>query len=234
MKKSDPQKGKIAKLKKKMCELFPLIPATTINHFIHHHAEMDESEIISFFLDINEPTGKAPDLATEGKIAAARVIQRQRNQKKEEIIQEKQVNNELRFVIAQFNPDPNFIKFAKITLDSINKSRLSKRRPGLVDEDYLSKVAFYIADQLMLGNESLDNKDWSKYLNTHSEDLQAPKYAAGFLMKTADPLTSINEFVTHEPHWKTLVFASCRYCGFGVSISKMNSVFLTMIVADIE
>ena len=230
----DPQKAKEIRLKKTMCNLFPLIPATTINHFIHHHVDMDEAEIISYFLDIKEPTGKASDLATEGNIARARLIQRERNKKREDLKEKKKQNNSLRLAIAKFAPNPSFVKFSEITLDTINKSRLSKRRPKLVTEDYLNKIAFYLANELMLGNESLDNKDWSQYLNTHAEELMNTKYTAGFLVRTSDPLASINELVTHEPHWKTLVFSSSRYCGFGVSISKLNSVFLTMIVADLE
>ena len=236
MKKNDPHRAKEAHLKRYMAELFPLIPATTINHFIHNHVDMDEAEIISYFLDIKEPTGKAPDLATEGKIARARLLQRERNKKKEETVDEKEqsIDSDLKASISKFSPNPSYVKFSEITLDTINKARLSKRRPKLVIEDYLNKIAFYVANELMLGNESLDNKDWSKYLGTHDEELTEPKYVAGFLMRTNDPLSSINEFVTHEPQWKTLVFSSARYCGFGVSISKLNSVFLTMVVADLE
>ena len=234
MKKVDPSKAKESQNKRLICELFPLIPAATINHFIHHHPELDEAELVAHFLEIKEPTGKAPNLAAEGIIARARVLQRQRKKEEEKMQILLNKGKELRLKITKLDTDKSFIKFSDITLDTINQRRLMKKRSKLVSEDYLTKVAFYVANELMLGNESMDNKDWSEYLNTHTEKLIEPRFTSGFLMKTGDPLASISELVTHEPQWKSIVFSSSRYCGIGVSISKLGAVFLTMIVADLE
>ncbi|EAX98996.1 hypothetical protein TVAG_432050 [Trichomonas vaginalis G3] len=222
------------KTKKLICDLFPLIPSANINHYIKFHPELQIPEIIAHFLEIKEATGKVEDIKVLVYLAEARTILRMKKNEVEKTPENDEAKNKLRLQIAKFEVDPSLHKFSTIIYDSISQIRLSKKRPKLVPEEYLDNMAFFIANELKEGNISLDNIEWEKYQDTTREPLLQPLYAAGFMIKTADPLTSITNMITHDPKFKELVFSSLRYCGIGAAISQTETLFLVMIAADLE
>lgn len=234
MKPREPKGKPEWKTKKMVCELFPDIPAANINHYVQYHSNMSIPEIIAHFLYQKEATGQINDIKVLGYLTQARQLMK--DKEKEEVfqVQMSEENKKMRLEIARFTVDQSLSKFTDILYESISQTRLSKKRPKIIPEDYLNSMAFYIANEIKEGNISLDNIQWEKYQDTNQEPLIDPLYAAGYFVKTADPLTSIIQIVTHEPKWKTLVFSSLRYCGIGAAFNNNDTLFLVMIAANLE
>lgn len=226
----------------KLNNLFPTIPKSTISSYVHLHPSLSLVDFLAHFLTIAEPKSNNIDISTAMSLAQARQILRQQEKmvlqssdSKDNLITsrtEEKGRNQEALVLFEI---PNYdLEFQNRISVSLSRLRREKKRMNFLNDDFLDKIASYYSHELMIGNSSIDSNDWQKWTDAHPEKLTDILFYANFVLSTADPTGSVIQILTKEPACQTFIKTSNKYCGIGVSISKMGTVFFCIISSNIQ
>ena len=234
-------------IEKQVIDIFPSIPKINITAYIHHHPSLSAVDFIVHFLEIAEPTKKTLNLNSDLLIAQARQILQHKQEEQEKqnnrftsrlSVKEKEELAEIQKIVITFDIKESNKKFAGRLSQAITRIRMQKKRSKFQNEDYFERLAFEYAYELKCGYKSIDSNDWKKWFESHPDyaTLKDINFCCGFVPHNGDSIHSIISMMQCEEDKKQIIFSSVRFCGVGVSISKDNSVFFSLFVAnrDIE
>jgi hypothetical protein len=228
---------KIRKLKEEdtriVTELFPSLAPGVIASYIHRHPGLTTVDYVTHFLREASPTRNNVSLQSNLLLAQARTILRNGTDSSgpkpatpgEGVIEiQKRVNG--------FPIPGNCKAIADRIIIGVGQLRIQRKRARFQDEDYLTRMAFAYANELKMGYISLDAREWELWFRSQSDTITDQAFACGFIPKLADPVHSIINMIDHEPEMKRVVVANVRFCGLGVAVSPLNSVFFAIFLGN--
>ena len=226
----------------KLYDLFPTVPPSDIRSYIHLHPSLSIVDFLVHFLQISEPASNNIDIQMAMNLAKARQVLRQQTKKETEAenTQEPQTSRsthergEVLEKLVLFGVENSNFEFQNRIFNAITRLRRDKKRVKFLDDDFLSKIASYYANELMLGNISIDSDEWKKLCSAHPDTLSDTFFYANFILGVADPTDSLIQLIAKEPDCHQIIVTSAKYCAIGIAVSKLGTVFFCIIITNIN